>query len=127
MKKLQKRCYSITTSKGFDLSLIGLQLLLIASEVQECLENIELNISNRAKPFFNRFKKNMDEFETIRKKVSLCDSSTIKKNNNLAEELADVVIRVLSFAEFLEIDLLSVINKKLKVNEKRPFLHGKKF
>jgi NTP pyrophosphatase (non-canonical NTP hydrolase) len=95
--------------------------------VQECLENIELNISNRAKPFFNRFKKNMDEFETIRKKVSLCDSSTIKKNNNLAEELADVVIRVLSFAEFLKIDLLSVIEKKLKVNEKRPFLHGKKF
>ncbi len=45
--------------------------------------------------------------------------------NNLAEELADIVIRVMDFAEICKIDLDSSIRNKMQVNKKRPYMHGK--
>lgn len=45
---------------------------------------------------------------------------------NLAEELADVCIRVFDLAEWLEIDLSQEIEDKMAINEQREHMHGKK-
>ena len=46
---------------------------------------------------------------------------------NVAEELADVMIRIGDFAEARGINLTKAIEKKMKINKKRKFKHGKKF
>ena len=45
----------------------------------------------------------------------------------IAEELADVCIRVADLAGYLEIDLLGAIDKKMIANQARPIMHGKRF
>lgn len=45
---------------------------------------------------------------------------------NLAEELADVVIRVADFCGWRCIDLESAIAEKMEKNRSRPYLHGGK-
>lgn len=46
---------------------------------------------------------------------------------HLSEELADVVIRVLDFAEYKGLDLARAIEAKVQYNTTRPYKHGKKF
>lgn len=45
---------------------------------------------------------------------------------NLAEELADVIIRVADFCGWRCIDLESAIAEKMEKNRNRPFMHGGK-
>ena len=45
--------------------------------------------------------------------------------NNLAEELADICIRVFDLAEALNINLEQSIVNKMQKNEARPYMHGK--
>ena len=45
---------------------------------------------------------------------------------NLAEELSDVVIRVLDFSYGLGIDLQQAIDNKMMENRRRPYKHGKR-
>lgn len=49
------------------------------------------------------------------------------RREGMREELADVVIRTMDLAEYLQIDLLEAILWKMKVNEGRPPRHGKRF
>ena len=53
--------------------------------------------------------------------------SAIQHNDqgNFAEELADVVIRVLDLAGFQEINIGAAITNKMGKNVVRPYLHGK--
>lgn len=44
-----------------------------------------------------------------------------------AEELADVMIRLLDLAYSLDIDLEERVKIKMEVNKRRPHLHGKHF
>ncbi len=44
----------------------------------------------------------------------------------LAEELADVVIRVFDMAEAYDIDIINEIHKKHEYNKTRPYRHGGK-
>ncbi len=46
---------------------------------------------------------------------------------NVAEELADTVIRIMDFCGGRDIDLEKEILKKIKKNKKRPYKHGKEF
>jgi len=46
---------------------------------------------------------------------------------NLAEEIADSVIRIMDLSGFLGIDLEKEICKKMAYNETRPARHGKRF
>lgn len=41
-------------------------------------------------------------------------------------DIADLVIRALQLAAYYDIDLEAMIDKKMKYNETRPFMHGKK-
>ncbi len=46
----------------------------------------------------------------------------------LEEELADTIIRIMSFAEHHQLRVASAIEAKIKFNETRPYKHGgKKF
>lgn len=47
--------------------------------------------------------------------------------DNFKEELADVAIRLADLCGGLEIDLEKEIEKKMAINEKRPYKHGKQF
>lgn len=47
--------------------------------------------------------------------------------DNFKEELADVAIRLGDLAGGLNIDLETEIEKKMKINESRPYKHGKQF
>ena len=47
--------------------------------------------------------------------------------NNVAEEMADAVIRILDFCEGRNIDLEAEIIKKMNKNKFRGYKHGKKF
>ena len=46
--------------------------------------------------------------------------------DNIREELADIIIRVMDMAEGFEIDLEREVIKKHQTNVKRPFRHGGK-
>ena len=125
---LQKEMHEISTTKGFTPEKTPvLQLLLIASEVAEALENYEIDVSNRAKPIITRFNLAMQDLEFLRKNVKIADNSRLHKQNNLAEEMADIVIRTFVFAESLGIDLQKEIHEKSKMNIERPYKHNKFF
>ena len=49
------------------------------------------------------------------------------KWDDVEEELADVCIRLFDYCIEKEIDLEGAIIRKMKINEGRPFRHGKKF
>ena len=46
---------------------------------------------------------------------------------NVAEELADLLIRVMDFCEAKDIDLETEIIKKIEKNKTRPYKHNKEF
>ena len=54
-------------------------------------------------------------------------SEHIPNFSSLEEEMADLVIRVLDFAEDQKLDLGGAIIEKMKFNETREYKHGKKF
>lgn len=50
-----------------------------------------------------------------------------KDSENFKEELADTVIRIMDLAGALKLDLGTAIAEKMKVNEDRPYKHGKEY
>lgn len=44
-----------------------------------------------------------------------------------AEEVADILIRVLEFARERNIDIDKAVRDKMEINKNRPFKHGKRF
>lgn len=44
---------------------------------------------------------------------------------NLGEELADALIRIFDLARAVDIDLDEAVEKKMRINEDRPHMHGK--
>lgn len=47
--------------------------------------------------------------------------------DNFVEELADVCIRIFDLCGCMGIDLNSAIEKKMEINRKRPYKHGKRY
>ncbi len=54
-------------------------------------------------------------------------SDKIKAYSSLEEELADVVIRILDWAEHDGLDIVGAMEAKLDYNRGRDYKHGKKF
>lgn len=46
---------------------------------------------------------------------------------HFAEELVDIIIRVLDTAGYLQLDMDGVIERKMAVNQNRPYRHGRQF
>ena len=55
-----------------------------------------------------------------------CEAIRHGDEANLAEELADVVIRVADFCGWSGIDLEAALIEKMAKNKNRPYMHGKK-
>jgi len=127
-----KTCGEITKSKGFDTTQHVKQLLLIASEVQEAMEEIEIEIEGTHGKLIDiiaSFEYDMQSFEYNRKKHNLPENSKIVNHEHLMEELSDILIRVFSYAYQFDNGkpLIKALNKKIAVNKERPHLHGKQF
>jgi len=134
---IMKCCASITKTKKFDVSRVPEQLLLVASEMAECLEVVipkENTIVTEQDAYvvdvIARFITLMKEFETFRaanKNNMPSFSYTISDKANFKEEIADTFIRLFSFCGIMEPKILNKIKEKIKINKKRPVKHGKAF
>lgn len=103
LQLLGERAYQTAVEHGFYETPppIPERLALIHSEVSEALEayrdgDINLRITESGKP------------------------------EGLASELADVLIRVVDLARYLDIDLDIAVDVKMSYNETRPYKHGRK-
>lgn len=50
-----------------------------------------------------------------------------RDDGKVAEELADVLIRIFDLCGAKNLDLEPALMKKIEINRKRPYKHGKKF
>ena len=122
MRDYIRQCGEITLLKGFKPHLQpGLQVLLIASEVSEAIEEMCIRLDNEE----------IDSIEKIRREKKIEDKSFITEENIPAwlEELADVVIRVFSLVHAFDFNeyFLRIFEEKMQKNRGRQMLHGKRF
>ena len=126
---IQDKCYEVTKSKGFRLTDYAIQTILIATEVEEALQaiNIKVAASKKLHKQIKRFRKAMIEIEEARYKEYPGDVSQIKDKDNYVEELTDIIIRVLSIMGSMGVNAEEQIEKKLIKNMSRPKRHNKCF
>ena len=101
---IQKICYDISYRKGFhskDFN-FGEKIALAHSELSEALEH-------------------------HRQKKGYSVSKKVPGINNLEEEFADLIIRLLDTSERLGLNIAKAIEEKCKYNVTRPFMHGKDY
>lgn len=56
-----------------------------------------------------------------------CEEDRKGNSEGFNEELADVFIRLGDLCGKMNIDIEKEIERKMEINEKRPYLHGKKY
>lgn len=127
---LAERCGAIATAKGFNVSQHASQIGLIATEVGEALEHVSAS-GNPATDNYNEHIAQMSlTYERFRRETTgHRDVSVVINEGELYEELADIVIRVMSYAGGNgKADVLAeAIMAKVKKNMSRPERHGKGF
>lgn len=105
---LRDQALRIAIDHGFKNTLPAEDMALIHSEVSEALEDIRNN-------------KGMTQIWYEK------DEDGNDKPCGIPIEMADTVIRVLHFCGKHKIDIRSAVLEKMKYNDSRPYLHGKKF
>ncbi len=65
--------------------------------------------------------------ENDRNGVSASESGKIPPFNQMEEEVADAILRLLDFAGLHGLDVGGAVLAKARYNEKRPHLHGKRY
>lgn len=129
IQELFKTCSEITKSKGFDVSRHCSQLLLMASEIAEALEEVSPAMG-KVEKFKRGFSFLMNDFENFRQNSKdAIDHSDICNPEHYLEEIADLQIRIASYIGGLNLtdDFIDALTKKIEVNRNRPMLHGKGF
>lgn len=104
---------------------IGRKLALIHAEVSEALEVARVGDRHICDKCQGSGKRKIGVHTSVT--CSRCQGEGGTPYTRMAEELADIVIRVLDLAGGLELDLASVIEAKHAYNTTRPRKHGKKF
>lgn len=123
-------CAETTKSKGFDVTQHQTQLLLIASEVAEGLSYVTYSGHEMLDYICRNISFACREIERMRTtEEALTDMSIVMDHAALMEELADVVIRVFSYAggNGWSVDFEKALEAKIEKNKLRPHKHGKGF
>jgi len=90
LSEIQKKCHEITVSKGFDLSQLVKQSLLIGSEVSEALEVIDYSEAPESlKSFVDAYMCNMKFLEDVRKDTSMAIHNDFIKLKELTKIMID--------------------------------------
>ncbi len=123
MKKLQELCHKIAVEKGFwDVNCRHCMELITPKELAKfpscpyCFDS-QLDPRNDAEMLMLMVSELGEACEGLRK----------GDKKNVAEELADCVIRIMDYSEARNIDIEKEILKKCKKNKKRKYKHGKRF
>lgn len=132
ISELQKRIYEINVNNGWyeEDQPIGVRLAVIHSEVSEALEADRNGKRNKVELFLEDLRYGrlgMEDFTPDNESAAWIKNrfeTTIK--DSFADELADVVIRVLDLAQHENIDLESHIEAKIRYNALRGYKHGGK-
>jgi len=131
ISNLIRNCAETTKSKGFDVSQVGTQVALFATEVAEALELVSATGDQVTDGYIDTIRKASTNFEAYRKhaKGIHADASEIVDLEAFLEELADILIRIFSFAGGNGYDELFVaaLKNKMTRNQSRPEKHGKNF
>lgn len=131
-----EECAATTKSKGFSTDQHATQIVLIATEVAEALECIELEQfpTSTAEAATNIFVRSLiwesSRYESIRKAtLSHNDPSIVADQKHLNEELADICIRVFSYVggNGQTKQFIDALIAKMEKNRNRPHKHGKGF
>jgi len=118
---------------GFDVTQHETQLLLVGTEIAEALEHVEPGNNQAVLEVRTIFERTMERLEAYRKQAKdYTDTSAIPTAPNRAEyveELADIIIRVCSYAggNGMALDLALMLEEKTNKNKTRPYRHGKGF
>ena len=130
IRDLVDSAYGGATEHGFwgkqavgDKSNIPEKLMLIVSELGEACEALRHNKHAKLDKYRKSQKIIKGRMEYHFNKV------TFKKyiKDTFEDEIADVFIRAADLCGYLNIDIAEHIMLKLKYNNTRPYLHGKKF
>lgn len=121
LTKLAAEVHKNAASKGFwdRPSEFGTLLMLIVSELGECLESDRINKRAATHEYFAlpQFKSQQEFEEAFR---------TMMKDT-VEDELADAIIRILDVAAAYSIDIGYHVEQKMLYNATRPPKHGKEY
>lgn len=113
INELASEVYSLSVRKGFwiideisEFAIVPVKLALIGDEVSEAL------------------KVHREEYTDSEENLN---HLTVKQEEDLTEELADIIIRTLDLAGGLDLNIGESIMKKIEKNYERPHRHGKRY
>ena len=120
IRELQKEIHKNAISKGFydKGQNFGTSLMLVVSELGECIEAHRQNDWCDIKAFNEVMVNETFDFETCFKKYV---------KDTVQDEIADAFIRILDMCEYYGIDLEKHVELKMEYNKSRPRLHDKKY
>ncbi len=120
IRELQKQIHKNAISKGFydKGQNFGTSLMLVVSELGECIEAHRQNDWCDIKAFNEVMVNETFDFETCFKKYV---------KDTVQDEIADAFIRILDMCEYYGIDLQKHVELKMEYNKSRPRLHDKKY
>jgi NTP pyrophosphatase (non-canonical NTP hydrolase) len=111
LNDLAEECSEVTESKGFNIfdtfEQTFLKVGLIGTEVSEA---------------FDVHRNEYDDTDE-----DLISRMTEMQEQDFTDELADIVIRTLDLAGYLELDLGTAIVNKIEKNKGRPARHGRRY
>ena len=124
LTELSQQIYKSAKAKGYyrETSEKGTGLMLIVAEVAEALEADRRANYADEKAYSEELQKEVEEEQVEAHKE---DAYFKYIAGTFEEELADVLLQLLSFTGSLHIDIEKFVKLKMQYNEKRPRLHNK--